>query len=507
MDSCRVFYSWQSDLPNSTNRGFVQDALERAAKAIREDDSITVEPVVDRDTVGIPGSPDIASTIFAKIDESSVFACDVSIVNQDDKGRKMPNANVLIELGYAMKALKPDRILMVMNTAFGGPGLLPFDLSKKRVMTYELAEGGEEKANIRKELTRKLEDGLRTILDHMHDAVVPGKLSGDSAKLKVECEAVLATGNVFEWRKLVGEIWRDIPHRLLEWKPRAESVWSAGGKQRDDIRLEAAEICLPCIVPILVAVENGKADLWEAAANSLRQLSLMRERMGGGITDVLEIGSHMLYVVGNLGMGFAVQTVQLGFINLWMALPMPETIYGQTQEKKWAEVYQAHHLWGKYLPGTQDPFKDIVKIAEPIYLVGFFPDKVELVKCLFLGNLAQSLFELGRWIEKGRKEATSVYDQERERFRTEGMNVWPIWGMMTSEEFRSGTWQLFGSAYGVFDFVFREKGTDSESQFWEYWKKWKQACCGILTQGELQRRTMRVFRPEWLTLPGEPSDA
>ena len=25
-----VFYSWQSDLPNATNRGFIEDCLERA---------------------------------------------------------------------------------------------------------------------------------------------------------------------------------------------------------------------------------------------------------------------------------------------------------------------------------------------------------------------------------------------------------------------------------------------------------------------------------------------
>ena len=29
-----IFYSWQSDLPNNTNRGFLQDALNQAANAI-----------------------------------------------------------------------------------------------------------------------------------------------------------------------------------------------------------------------------------------------------------------------------------------------------------------------------------------------------------------------------------------------------------------------------------------------------------------------------------------
>ena len=184
MDDWKVFYSWQSDLPNSINRGFIQDALERAAKAIRQDDSIKVEPVVDRDTAGVPGSPDIANTIFAKIDGSQVFACDVSIINVDDKARPTPNPNVLIELGYGYKALTSERILMIMNTAFGEPKLLPFDLSKKRVITYQLAPEGEAKAAVRKELVQKLENALRTIVSRMEDVSVRGEISGDKARLK-----------------------------------------------------------------------------------------------------------------------------------------------------------------------------------------------------------------------------------------------------------------------------------------------------------------------------------
>jgi len=63
-----VFYSWQSDLPGGTNRNFIETALRAAADALRADTSIDVEPVVDRDTAGVPGSPDISSTIFGKIE-------------------------------------------------------------------------------------------------------------------------------------------------------------------------------------------------------------------------------------------------------------------------------------------------------------------------------------------------------------------------------------------------------------------------------------------------------
>ena len=76
-----VFYSWQSDLPNSTNRSFIELALERAVKDINIDESILIEPVIDRDTSGVPGSPDIATTILDKIDHCDVFVCYISLMS------------------------------------------------------------------------------------------------------------------------------------------------------------------------------------------------------------------------------------------------------------------------------------------------------------------------------------------------------------------------------------------------------------------------------------------
>lgn len=69
----RVFYSWQSDLPNATIRGFILAALEAACKAAGEDLSVDERPEVDRDTLGVPGAPDIAQTIFAKIDRADIL--------------------------------------------------------------------------------------------------------------------------------------------------------------------------------------------------------------------------------------------------------------------------------------------------------------------------------------------------------------------------------------------------------------------------------------------------
>lgn len=102
----RIFYSWQSDLPPNLNRNFILSALERACKNLAQDDSIQSAPRVDRDTQGVPGAPDIVATILRKIDEADMFVADVSFVGQGlIEPDKMANPNVLVELGYALKAL------------------------------------------------------------------------------------------------------------------------------------------------------------------------------------------------------------------------------------------------------------------------------------------------------------------------------------------------------------------------------------------------------------------
>jgi hypothetical protein len=188
--NCKIFYSWQSDLPNATNRGFIEKALEDAAKSIRNDDSIEVEPVVDRDTKDVPGAPDIAHTIFGKIEQAQVFVCDISIINQNTPSRLTPNPNVLIELGYAIKALGWENIIMVINSAFGKPEELPFDLRMRRVITYCMPKESEDRGTQRKQLQAKLEAGLRTILEELDiqtlGEIVQPLSIGEQARIAVE---------------------------------------------------------------------------------------------------------------------------------------------------------------------------------------------------------------------------------------------------------------------------------------------------------------------------------
>ena len=160
-----VFYSWQADLPGRTNRSFIEECLERAAKSLRADESLTLEVRIDRDTADVGGSPAIAETILRKISRAEIFVPDVSIVARTGGGKAIPNPNVLLELGYAVSVLGWDRIIMVMNTAFGAVTELPFDLKGRRVMPYLVdVTPGAPKAEERRSLEAKLKDAMAAIL-------------------------------------------------------------------------------------------------------------------------------------------------------------------------------------------------------------------------------------------------------------------------------------------------------------------------------------------------------
>ena len=163
-----VFYSWQSDLPNATNRGFIERALENACKAIQASLPHAIGPIIDCDTKGVPGSPEIARTIFGKIDQAQVVVCDVSIINSaclkhEQPSRATPNPNVLIELGYAWKALEDKCVILVMNVAYGGLELLPFDLRTRRTIAYSASADASNRQQERKRLEGIFADALRMV--------------------------------------------------------------------------------------------------------------------------------------------------------------------------------------------------------------------------------------------------------------------------------------------------------------------------------------------------------
>ena len=158
-----IFYSWQSDLPRSRNHDFIEECINDAILQISGDPGILLVPSLDRDTKDEPGSPDIAETIFDKIDNCDMFVGDVSIINAGQTGRPTPNPNVILELGYAAKQLGWKKVTSICNLAYGKVEELPFDLRKRRVVKYTL-QVGERKTTAKKALIEALVAQIKDVM-------------------------------------------------------------------------------------------------------------------------------------------------------------------------------------------------------------------------------------------------------------------------------------------------------------------------------------------------------
>jgi hypothetical protein len=193
----RIFYSWQSDLPRDINQGVIRHALREATIKIEEEIDVVI--TLDEATRDIPGSPDIPSTIFEKIDECDIFISDITTINAncncklDSKNgiRKTPNPNVLIELGYAACKIGWNRTVMVYNKHIGDfPNDLPFDIDRRRITSYKVESGQDNngKGNLRGDLITAIKSILEKnpLKPNQHGNIDPEKVKHNRDLLKVQ---------------------------------------------------------------------------------------------------------------------------------------------------------------------------------------------------------------------------------------------------------------------------------------------------------------------------------
>jgi hypothetical protein len=116
---------------------------------------------------------EITNTILRKISESAVFVADLTPIGESANGKALPNPNVMIELGWALRELGAERIIAILNTESGyTPDDLPFDIRHRRALTYALAAdaGQAERRKVRKILTSALTEALKTNLGQYAEA-------------------------------------------------------------------------------------------------------------------------------------------------------------------------------------------------------------------------------------------------------------------------------------------------------------------------------------------------
>ena len=221
-----IFYSWQSDLPASDTRSLIQDSIKYAVKLLRD----TVDVEADRDTKGEYGTPDIAQTIFEKIEKCDIFVADVTPVchyeaTEEDgtvKVKYMPNPNVMLELGYATHVLGWENTICILNSDYCAPKDMTFDSSKRRLTSYSIKDG-KTKGEVKRYLGNILIDTVGHILETGRRAKPGfscfrvGSFNGNSVEEKIVPYSIFSSENYMRRRNGVIKECNDLFDAINEY--------------------------------------------------------------------------------------------------------------------------------------------------------------------------------------------------------------------------------------------------------------------------------------------------
>jgi len=128
---------------------------------------------------GIAGTPEVATVMFEKIDRCALFVADTTLVgtipplDPKDSPKRVPNPNVSLEMGYAAGRVGWDRIICVMNEAYGERKDLPFDVRNRRFpIDYNLhTDKMDRKDKVQTQLIDWLVTAITTAVQNENRAV------------------------------------------------------------------------------------------------------------------------------------------------------------------------------------------------------------------------------------------------------------------------------------------------------------------------------------------------
>ena len=136
----RIFYSWQSDIPE--HRKVIEKALRNVKIIIPEIEIITA-------TSDKTGAFRIDNNIIEKIESADLYLADLSIIgNLGKRRRQSPNPNVIYETGFAHGVLTEEKMYMLAQKIKSGTDKFPFDIRNRHLALYDF-----NSTEILKELT------------------------------------------------------------------------------------------------------------------------------------------------------------------------------------------------------------------------------------------------------------------------------------------------------------------------------------------------------------------
>ena len=160
------FYSWQSYVGGHANRSYIRQKINKYIDSRKEKYEITI----DEDSRDVPGASDIPDNILKKISSCDIFICDITpvcqVTTEEGQIRDIPNPNVMFELGFAVRHIGWDRIVLVLNTSFGNTDYVPFDIAKHKALCYK-----KSNSNGKSEISLDFTFALDSIIENYADIV------------------------------------------------------------------------------------------------------------------------------------------------------------------------------------------------------------------------------------------------------------------------------------------------------------------------------------------------
>lgn len=139
-----IFFSWQSTRPD------VKKAIMKMLSGVvKELSKEGIDLCLDQDTWNRVGKKRIEVEVLNKIDSCDIFIADLTPVckieadeDEDRLEKLQPNANVMFEYGYALKAKGEERMILLANLEKGEHREhLPFDINHDTITAFTMDKG------------------------------------------------------------------------------------------------------------------------------------------------------------------------------------------------------------------------------------------------------------------------------------------------------------------------------------------------------------------------------
>ncbi|SMC95075.1 hypothetical protein [Pedobacter nyackensis] len=181
----KIFFSWQMTTDVKYNKRFILNCIEKAVKKLKNKPEFSnIEFIILEGITGEAGSPQVASLIVdERIPNCDIFIADLSVVNHiswlgreiqnltGNKYKPFQNNNVIYEYGVAYNSLGEQKIIGVLNSAFGSPNQnpsnIPFDLAHIRFpIEYNYSKDKDKKEEVEKQLVSNLTKAIKDTAIH-----------------------------------------------------------------------------------------------------------------------------------------------------------------------------------------------------------------------------------------------------------------------------------------------------------------------------------------------------